>query len=121
MRNKQQTAAASRWPWLAGLLAAALVILLAVALFRRPPPQMGPDDRVFRTVDALFTAVTARDEKLLGQSEQKLRSYRDAGHLPQPAAVYLDGIIAQSRAGNWEQAARSLHRFMLAQRREPAA
>ena len=27
------------------------------------PPQMGADEQVFRTVDALFTAVTARDEK----------------------------------------------------------
>src|SRR5262249_54575119 len=45
-----------------GLLVAGAVVVLIVNL--RPPPQMGADEAVFNTVDALFTAVTARDEKL---------------------------------------------------------
>ena len=52
---------------------------------------MGADEEVFTTVDALFTAVTAHDEKLLGDCEQRLHAYRDAGKLPGDAADYLDG------------------------------
>ena len=36
----------------------------------------------FKTVDALFTAVTAREEKLLRECEQRLHVLKDAGKLP---------------------------------------
>jgi hypothetical protein len=70
-----------------------------------------------RTVDALFTAVTARDEKLLAQCEQRLHAYRDAGKLPQSAARHLDGVIATARAGSWRPAAERLYSFIQRQRR----
>ena len=81
---------------------------------------MGPDEDVFKTVDALFTAVTARDEKLLARSEQRLRASREAGKLPADASDYLDGIVQTARAGRWEAAAERLYGFMKAQRREGA-
>jgi hypothetical protein len=70
--------------------------------------------------DALFTAVTARDEKLLGQCEQNLRALKDAGKLPTSASYYLDDIIRTARVGGWESAAQRLYSFMRAQRREGA-
>jgi hypothetical protein len=79
---------------------------------------MGADEDVFRTVDALFTAVTARDERLLGQCAQRLQDYRAAGRLPPDAADALDRIIAKARAGSWETAAERLYDFMRAQKRE---
>jgi hypothetical protein len=82
------------------------------------PPQMGKDEDVTKTVDALFTAVTARDEKLLGQCEQRLHAYRDEGKLPADASTYLDGIITIAREGRWEAAAERLYNFVRAQRRE---
>jgi len=82
---------------------------------------MGADDRVFRTVDALFTAVTAHDENLVRQCEQRLHACRDDGKLPPKAAAHLDRIIAKSRDGHWDLAAKSLYDFMTAQRRETAA
>jgi hypothetical protein len=82
------------------------------------PPQMGADAEVFKTVDALFTAVTARDEKLLGQCEQRLRTCLQAGKLPAEAAAYLESIGQRARAGRWESAAAQLYDFMRAQRRE---
>jgi hypothetical protein len=82
------------------------------------PPQMGPDEEVFHAVDALFTAVRARDEKLLGQCEQQLHTLRDARKLPGDASVHLDGIIQNALAGRWESAAQTLYDFMRAQRRE---
>jgi hypothetical protein len=82
------------------------------------PPQMGADGEVSRAVDALFTAVTARDEKRLAECERRLRALQEAGKLPGAAAGYLDSIIRTARTGGWETAARSLYDFMRAQRRE---
>jgi hypothetical protein len=103
----------------AGLGAAAL--LGCWSLGCGGPPQMGADEEVFAAVDALFTAVTARDEKLLGRSEQRLHGLRAAGKLPGDAADFLDGVIAKGRAGRWEGAAEKLYDFMKGQRREGAA
>jgi hypothetical protein len=103
-------------PLVLGLLAVGAAVL-ALAFFRRPP-QMGADEEVFRTVDALFTAVTARNEKLLAQCEGRLRAYREAGRVPGEACDYLDGVIARARGGEWRSAAERLYEFMSAQRRE---
>jgi hypothetical protein len=84
------------------------------------PPQMGADEEVFKTVDALFTAVTARDEKRLGECEQRLNALKDAGKLPKDAAAYLDNVIHKARDGRWQAAAEKLYHFMKAQRRESA-
>jgi hypothetical protein len=98
-----------------------VVVLLMVALvWWSRPPQMGADEEVARAVDALFTAVTARDTKLLGHCEQRLRALKDTGRLPGSAWDYLDGVIEKARAGRWESAAEGLYGFMRAQRREGA-
>lgn len=102
----------------------AILLLLAVAalgyLLLRParPPQMGTDDDVFNTVDALFTGVTSRDERLLAKCEQRLVVLKDAGKLPVEASDYLDGIVRNAHAGRWQSAAEGLYEFMKAQRRE---
>src|SRR5258706_503275 len=70
---------------------AAVAIVGAIGFFYfRAPPQMGSDAEVFRTVDALYTAVTARDEKLLAQCEARLNSLKQGGKLPDGASSYLD-------------------------------
>ena len=84
------------------------------------PPQMGADEEVFTSVDALFTAVRARDDKLLGQCEQRLHALKGAGKLPGDASDYLDGVIKTAREGRWQAAAARLYSFMKAQRREGA-
>jgi hypothetical protein len=99
--------------------AAGCAALLAAWLFWfRAPPQMGADEEAFKCVDALFTAVTARDDRLLGQCEQRLGALKQAGKLPAEAATFLDGVIGRARAGRWESAADRLYNFMLAQRRD---
>lgn len=102
---------------------AAVAVILAVVLFLNlgSPPQMGPDEGVFRTVDALFTALTGRNEKQLAQCEQRLKGYQEAGKLPAKAAKSLDGIIQTARAGRWQPAAERLYDFMKGQRREGSA
>jgi hypothetical protein len=82
---------------------------------------MGADEEVSKTVDALFTAVTARDEKLLTDCEQQLLAFKGAGKLPREASDYLGNIVSTARATRWESAVQSLYGFMRAQRREGAA
>lgn len=104
-----------------GLAALAVVALTGLALAAYawwPVPQMGSDDEVFKAVDALFTAVTSRDEGRLSRCEARLSAFAEEGRLPSAAARRLGGVIAQARAGGWEAAARSLYNFMQAQRRE---
>jgi hypothetical protein len=96
------------------------VVGIAYFAWGSQPPQMGPDDAVFTNVDALFTAVTARDEQRLGECEHRLRVLKSAGKLPADAAHYLDGVIETARAGRWEPAAQRLYGFMTAQRRDGA-
>ena len=82
----------------------------------RSAPQLGPDPEARRTADALFTAVTARDPKRLEQCAQRLDQLKQAGKLPDAAANYLDGVVKQARAGDWEPAAQRLYDFALDQR-----
>ncbi len=98
--------------------AAALACGLA---WRSTPPQMGADEQVFTAVDALFTAVTARDEVLLGQCDERLRALAETGKLPRDAWAYLRGVIEKARAGRWQPAAERLYTFMKSQRRDRAA
>src|SRR5881227_1341326 len=94
---------------LLGAAAAGLAALLLFLWWRSRPPQMGPDHEVSRTVDALFTAITARDEEQLTACERRLHTLKDAGKLPTEACAHLDTITSQARAGRWESAARSLY------------
>ena len=66
------------------------VLLVAWFVWWSRPPRMGADKDALKTVDALFTAVTARDEKRLAECEQRLHAYRDNGKLPKAAA---DGVV----------------------------
>ena len=82
------------------------------------PPQMGTSEEAFKTVDALYTAIRNHDEKQIADCEQRIKAYRANNQLPAGAADFLEGIIAKSRAGSWDQATRSLYDFMVAQRRD---
>ena len=81
-------------------------------------PQIGTDEAVFKTVDALFTAVTSKDKKRLEQCATRLAECRKAGQLPEASAELLDSIVAQARSGEWKPAAERLYATMLSQRRE---
>jgi hypothetical protein len=102
------------------LLTGLVVFLIGfgVYLALSQPPQMGTDEEVFSTVDALYTAVRNHDEKRIGECEQRLNRYREAGKLPPNAADSLAAIISRARSGSWDSAAERLYEFMLAQRRE---
>jgi hypothetical protein len=98
--------------------AASCALILGWLFWWKAPPQLGGDKEAAKAVDALFTAVTARDERLLGRCDDRLHAHAEAGNLLPDARDYLDGIIAEARLGRWEPAARRLYDFMKAQRPE---
>jgi hypothetical protein len=102
------------------LLGGFLVLLGAWMAWSRwdRTPQIGADERVFKTVDALFTAMTSKDPARLENCARRLAEHRQAGRLPEPSAILLDSIVAQAREGNWDVAAQRLYAAMLAQRRQ---
>jgi hypothetical protein len=81
-------------------------------------PQIGTDERVFKTVDALFTAITTRDPKRLEQCASRLTEHRQAGRLPETSAEALSSIVTEARDGKWESASQRLYSIMLSQRRQ---
>ncbi len=112
--------ATTKWQRLAWVLLGVFAVSVLVILIVNSGSshQMGSDEAVFKTVDALYTAVRNHDEKQLAACEQRLNSYKDAGTLPPPAAEHLAGIIARARKGDWDTAAQRLYQFMLEQRRD---
>jgi hypothetical protein len=104
---------------LCGLAAVTAVVFLLQTF--KAPPQIGTDEEVFATVDALFTALTSRDDSRLDDCEERLLALREADQLPAKAADYLDAVILQARSGQWEPAAKRLYDFMFGQRRDDQA
>ena len=98
-----------RLAWLGGYL--------ALALSGCSPAQIGPDDDAFKAVDALYTAVSLRDPKLVARCDAKLKALLAANKLPAGAAKSLDAIIAEAGQSNWEPAIDHLSSFMEGQRR----
>jgi hypothetical protein len=96
-----------------------LVVVGGVVAFCafRSPPQLGTNDEVFKTVDALYTAVRNKDTQQLERCEGRLARYREAGKVPAAAADALDSIIATAKSGKWRPAVMSLYDFMKGQRR----
>jgi hypothetical protein len=99
-----------------GVAVVAVVVFLVQAF--KAPPQIGTDEEVFATVDALFTALTSRDDNRLDHCEDRLLALREANQLPEKAADHLDAVIEQARSGQWEPAAKRLYEFMYRQRRD---
>lgn len=100
----------------AGVLIAVVIVFFVRHL--RSQPQIGPDDQVFKTVDALFTATTSKNTEQLKDCDQRLKTYRQNGKLPAAAGKRLDAIIKQAESGQWKESAKTLYDFMLAQRRQ---
>src|SRR5947209_7421878 len=75
-------------------------------------PQIGTDGEVRKTVDALFTALTARDLNLLDDCASRLQALSAAGQLPQPAHACVAEIIDRARSDRWQSAAEELYRFI---------
>lgn len=125
MHSRRNVDASGRWSRqrIASALIACMAgsVLIAVVLyFRWSPPQLSGDEAVFKTVDAMYTAIRSHDSARLAECEMRLDGYQQAGRLSEPARAHLRGVAADASRGGWDVAARTLYRFMLAQRAERA-
>jgi hypothetical protein len=104
---------------LSALVLAITIFAAGILLVRylKSPAQLGEDERVMKTVDALFTAITSKDSQQLSNCEDRLEQFVDEGDLAPNAGNALAVLIDQARDGQWESSARKLYDFILAQRR----
>jgi len=96
---------------------AATILLALVIAGCGAPAQIGPDPEVFKAVDALYTAISLRETKLVDSCLEKLKEHRAAGKLPEGAFSALEAMIEEGKGGAWEDAQTRLSRFMEGQRR----
>ena len=101
-------------------LTALVLVLLAVLLLSGcgGAAQIGKDEDSLAAVNALYTAVTSRRTALLEQSVARIETLHSEGKLSHEVHDALQPITARAKKGEWQQAARDLHRFIQAQRRE---
>ena len=67
--------------------AVALAVLIATVALTGcwAPPQIGPDRDTFKAVDALYTAISLREPKLVESCVSKLNDLKAAGKVPEAA------------------------------------
>ena len=94
-----------------------LILAFAVCLAGCGSPQIGVNPEAFEAIDALYTAVSLHDAKLVETCEANLKKLRDDKKLPEAAGKTLDDIIARTRDTKWEDAQTRLGDFMRGQRR----
>jgi len=91
-------------------------LILAVALSGCAPAQVLEDPETFKTVDALWTAVTARSTDLLNQADKELDKLAAAGKLSTAGRTELRAISDTAHSGKWDSAISSLRSFIRGQR-----
>jgi hypothetical protein len=89
------------------------VLISATGCFA--PPQIGADERTFRTVDALYTAVSMHDKEQVSRCATKLEELRRDERLPKGAYETLKSVIDDVRKDRWDPARTRLRDFMLGQ------
>lgn len=99
-----------------GMLACLLAVVWLWMAWAKPP-QMGSDPDVFKTVDALYTAVRNQDQAQIGACEKTLGLLCQEGKLPLAAHQHLVEIVRLAKADQGQASARALYRFMLDQHR----
>ena len=100
-----------------GIGFATIVLVVLLVQNFRSQPQIGSNEDVAKTVDALFTSLTSKDLKRLHECEVRLKEYREQGVLPHSAANSLTSIIESAKSRHWGDSAQRLYDFILAQRR----
>lgn len=100
-------------PGPAGLLVLLVLTLLAAGC--RPTPQLGTPESL-GAADALWTAITAKDDQLVNKSAERIDQLHNAGKLADDAYQSLQQIIATARKGEWDSARGALKTFVRGQR-----
>ena len=94
-----------------------LALLLGSIAGCGQPPQLGDEDEAFKSVDALYTAITSKRMQLVEHCATDLKKLKEAGKLTEAAFNSLDEIIGKARKDQWQPAAKDLIWFMKGQKR----
>jgi hypothetical protein len=94
----------------------AILLVCVLLLGCGRAPSIGPDREAFTTIDALFTAMSLKDQAQLDRNAATIEKLHESGRLPDAAHDALAAMIAEARAGQWEPATKHLRAFMLDQR-----
>ena len=73
------------------------------------PPQLEASPEARKTLDALFTALTARDKAKLATCLERIEVHFAEGKLSQKATNEVRFCHKLANAGSWEQAAKRLY------------
>ncbi|WP_437229439.1 hypothetical protein SH661x_001440 [Planctomicrobium sp. SH661] len=80
-------------------------------------PQVVADPAVFKELDALYTAVTARRSDLLQASQLRIGELHENKQLSDTGFHQISGIVQLAERGDWQDASEKLYHFMRAQRK----
>lgn len=80
------------------------------------PPPLQASPQAAKTLDAMFTALTSRDQKNLSACIERIEQYSQQGMLATRAAAELRSCNDLATAGSWEQAAERLYWVIYEQR-----
>lgn len=75
-------------------------------------PQLEDDSDVYASLDALFTAVTARREVLVVNCESRLAALHSEGRIPKQAWTRIRHVIELAKSAKWESSATELYLFI---------
>jgi hypothetical protein len=96
--------------------ACAIVLICAMSVAGcQKTPQLG-NEECLGAADALWTAITAKDQSLVDQSEQVLKQLHAESKLTAEALDHLQEVIATARGGDWDGARGDLKSFVRGQR-----
>ncbi len=96
--------------FLIGLAAVLVVLLGGVAWhYYSTPPQLQASPAAAKTLDAMFTALTARNPDKLSACMERIEAYRQDGQLDARAVAELRTCHDLATSGSWEQAAKRLY------------
>jgi hypothetical protein len=70
-----------------------------------------------KSLDALYRAVTSRKSELLDQCAIQVNRLETSGDLSSSAADSMEGVIQLAEAGDWQQAAENLDKYIRLQPR----
>lgn len=99
-------------------LAAVLVALLGGLAWHyySTPPSLQASPEAAKTLDAMFTALTARNPDNLSACMERIEQYSQDGQLAAKAVAELRTCHNLATSGSWEQAAKRLYWIIYAQR-----
>ena len=98
------------------VVVASITFMLAVSGCGRPA-QIGGDKNAVKAVDALYTAVGLRDQKLVAECAARLKGLRDEDKISETAFNSLESIVAEAKDEKWESSQNHLIQFLEGQTR----